>query len=336
MSRYWVIAPVESRPTELFDKVWQFDLDNSLISVGWAELGDVSTMSRDALIKAVAATYPEKPQATKGLIVNMLWAFWHEIRPDDFVIARRGRTVLTAVGKVVSAAFYAPGKDPFLASPKNSHHGFLEVEWQEQPRNKKFPKIVFPMYTLKDLSEVEYRSFVEADSNPIAPPQTSEPDGAVEDYDSFGLEKHLEEFIVSNFKTIFKGELLMYEDGTGADGQQYETNIIGRIDILAFEPKSNSFVVIELKKGSTSDQVVGQTLRYMGWVKDKLCKDGQVVKGLIICLESDPKLDYAIKMINNIDVKYWTVLSSLCLMRRSPLRNCWIARRCWLRCSGGE
>jgi hypothetical protein len=32
----------------------------------------------------------------------------------------------------------------------------------------------------------------------------------------------------------------------------------------------------------------------------------------------------------------WTVLSSLCLMRRSPLRNCWIARRCWLRCSGGE
>jgi hypothetical protein len=45
----------------------------------------------------------------------------------------------------------------------------------------------------------------------------------------------------------------------------------------------------------------------MGWVKDKLCKDGQVVKGLIICLESDPKLDYAIKMINNIDVKYYEV-----------------------------
>ena len=33
---------------------------------------------------------------------------------------------------------------------------------------------------------------------------------------------------------------------------------------------------------------------------------------------------------------YWTVLSSLCLMRRSPRRNCWIARRCWLRCSCGE
>jgi hypothetical protein len=37
------------------------------------------------------------------------------------------------------------------------------------------------------------------------------------------------------------------------------------------------------------------------------------------------------QLLNN-----WTVLSSLCLMRRSPRRNCWIARRCWLRCSCGE
>jgi len=38
----------------------------------------------------------------------------------------------------------------------------------------------------------------------------------------------------------------------------------------------------------------------------------------------------------NASFKNWTVLSSLCLMRRSPRRNCWIARRCWLRCSCGE
>ena len=36
------------------------------------------------------------------------------------------------------------------------------------------------------------------------------------------------------------------------------------------------------------------------------------------------------------DVINWSVLSSLCLMRRSPRRNCWIARRCWPPCSGGE
>ena len=33
---------------------------------------------------------------------------------------------------------------------------------------------------------------------------------------------------------------------------------------------------------------------------------------------------------------YWSVLSSLCFMRRSPRRSCWIARRCCAPCSGGE
>lgn len=40
MPRYWVIAPVESKPPELFDKVWQFDLANHLITIGWTEPGD--------------------------------------------------------------------------------------------------------------------------------------------------------------------------------------------------------------------------------------------------------------------------------------------------------
>jgi len=234
----------------------------------------------------------------------MLWAFWHEIGPGDFVIARRGRTSLAAVGKVIRAAFYAPGKNPALT---NSHEGFLEIEWQQQPRNKKFPNIVFPMYTLKDISEAEYRGFVEETSDTAEISQIQEPSGLFEESSDFALEKFLQEFIASNFDNIFKGSLVMYVDGAGGDGQQYETNIVGRIDILAVEPKSDSFVVIELKRGMSSDQVVGQVLRYMGWVKSKLCKDGQTVKGLIICRERDSKLDYALTMTNNIEVRYYEV-----------------------------
>jgi 5-methylcytosine-specific restriction protein B len=122
MHRYWVMAPVESKPPDLFDKVWQFDLANDLISIGWEELGDVSQMSRDELSKAVAATYPDKPQQTKGLYANMLWAFYHEIRPGDFVIARRGRKTLAAVGTVNESALYTPGKNPAIGHP-----GFLKV-----------------------------------------------------------------------------------------------------------------------------------------------------------------------------------------------------------------
>ncbi|TKW74858.1 MAG: DUF1016 domain-containing protein [Bradyrhizobium icense] len=126
----------------------------------------------------------------------------------------------------------------------------------------------------------------------------------------FVLEKYLEEFIVTNFGTIFQGALKIYQDAEGNDGQQYTTDI-GYVDILAVEPRSNSFVVIELKKGRPSDQVIGQVLRYMGWVQEKLCVDGQSVKGLVICQQRDEKLVYALKMVKNIDVRYYAVSFSL-------------------------
>ena len=97
----------------------------------------------------------------------------------------------------------------------------------------------------------------------------------------------MEDFIVTNFQTIFKSKLVIYEDLEGAGGQQYSTEI-GPIDILAIESETDSFVVIELKKGRPSDQVVGQILRYMGWVKQNLCKSNQAVKGLVICRDPDP------------------------------------------------
>ena len=72
MPRYWVIAPVESKPPELFDNVWQYDVANNLISIGWSELGDVSKMSAEALSEVASTTYADKPPQTQALIANML------------------------------------------------------------------------------------------------------------------------------------------------------------------------------------------------------------------------------------------------------------------------
>lgn len=298
MPRYWVIAPVESKPTELFDRVWQFDLANGLISIGWQSLGDVSRMSRDQLSQAVASTYPDKPQQTKGLIANMLRSFYHEIHPGDFVIARRGRKTLAAVGEVTEAAVHTPGRNP-----AHGHRGFLKVTWREQPRDKVFPTVVFPMHTLAELSAEQFDGFLEGSGFQGVSPVAAE---AIEDPNAFVLEKYLEDFVVSNFDTIFKGQLKIFEDADGNEGQQYATDI-GPIDILAVEPTSRSFVVIELKKGRPSDQVVGQILRYMGWVKKNLCSTGQAVKGLVICSDHDPKLSYALEMTSGIDVRYYSV-----------------------------
>lgn len=298
MPRYWVMAPVESKPADIFDKVWQFDLAQNVISIGWKELGDITAMTRNELAEAVDRTYPDKPAQTKGLYTNMLWSFYHEMLPGDYVLARRGRKTLVGIGKVTGPAIYSPGRNPYV-----EHPGFLDVAWQAEPLDKLFPSVVFPMQTLAEFSEEVFRSLLEG-SGPLITPLEAEPE--IKDQSEFVLEKYLEDFIISNFDTIFKSRLRVFEDEEGNDGQQYATDI-GSIDILAIEEKTKAFVVIELKKGRPSDHVIGQILRYMGWVKRNLCKNGQTVKGLIICREHDPKLTYALEMTNNIEVRYYSV-----------------------------
>jgi restriction system protein len=292
------MAPIEARPSEIFDRVWQFDLANNLISLGFSELGDTSRMNREELAVAVGAKYPEKPPATQSLIANMFWAFYHEMGPGDLVIARRGRKILAGVGRVTGQGAYSPGR-----SPVHGHSNFIAIAWQATPRDRTFPSVVFPMHTLEELSEEAFRRIVGGQDPAVTLPP-SEP--ALEDPNAFVLEKYLEDFIVTNFASIFKNELLIYQDAEGNDGQQYGTDI-GPIDILAQTRSGDSFVVIELKKGRPSDQVVGQVLRYMGWVKKNLCANGQSVKGLVICRDPDPKLSYALEMTSNIDVRYYSV-----------------------------
>src|SRR4051794_24578333 len=105
MARYFVIAPFSSKSSHDFQRVWQYDLLNSVISIGWEEIGDVSRLSRDQLLQVIAAEYGYPPH-TNALVRNMLWLFYHEIQPGDFVIARRGKMVVAGVGEVVSSAEY--------------------------------------------------------------------------------------------------------------------------------------------------------------------------------------------------------------------------------------
>ncbi|NLE37158.1 MAG: DUF1016 family protein [Pirellulaceae bacterium] len=303
MPRYWVISPVESKDAELFDKVWQFDWANNVISIGWSRLGDISKIDRTALADAIANTFADKPPTTRGLYANMLWAFYHEISLGDVIIARRGLKTLVGIGKVVELARYTPGRNP-----DNTHAHYLGVEWQRKPAAKTFDSLVFPRPALTEFTEEQYRRICDDSGSPLPPTPPEVPDSPVPA--EIVLEKYLEEFIVSNFQAIFKKRYVIYEESEEVNGQQFPTEI-GFIDILAFEQETNSFVVIELKKGRTSDQVVGQVLRYMGWVKTKLCRDGQSVKGLIICHDNDPKLSYALEMTNNIDVRYYSVSFSL-------------------------
>jgi len=121
----------------------------------------------------------------------------------------------------------------------------------------------------------------------------------------FAMERYLEEFIESNFDKInFGAKLELYQDEENT-GRQFSTSI-GRIDLLTVDHEQKEFVVIELKKGRGSDVVVGQILRYMGWVKENLAENYDV-RGIIIVKELDERLEYSLKLMPKVNLFLYSV-----------------------------
>ena len=125
----------------------------------------------------------------------------------------------------------------------------------------------------------------------------------------FYMEQQLEDFIIENWNETEFGKKydLIYEEGD-LKSQQYMTDI-GRIDILAKDKKDGHHVVIELKRNQTSDDTVGQILRYMGWIEEK--KHDENVKGIIVAGKFDEKLYYAQKRAKDVEIFTYEVNFSL-------------------------
>lgn len=104
----------------------------------------------------------------------------------------------------------------------------------------------------------------------------------------------------------------IYQENGELVGQQYQTDT-GPLDILAISKDKKTLLVVELKKGRASDVVVGQALRYMGYVQDELAEEAQSVRGVIIALEDDQRIRRALTMVPSIDFYRYQV--SFKLMR---------------------
>lgn len=91
-------------------------------------------------------------------------------------------------------------------------------------------------------------------------------------------EKLLEEALERNPSSLESGLRLT------KNGRQFSTDI-SNIDLL-MQDRDLHYVVVELKKGKTEDDVVGQTLRYMGWVRENLSKT-KLVRGIIVVAKGE-------------------------------------------------
>lgn len=122
-----------------------------------------------------------------------------------------------------------------------------------------------------------------------------DPDEEEPPFVTVSLEKDLRRYLADNSTIIEEGMELVEEE--------YNTAEAGIIDLLCKDDEGRH-VVVETKKGRSSDAVVGQILRYIGWVHNNL---DDKVRGIIIVSDPDPRLDNALVTVPHVEIKYYRV-----------------------------
>lgn len=237
---------------------------------------------------------PDKSKISAGLACGALWTIAKGISNGDIVLCPNGQGSYY-VGEVL---------DTYSYHPESALPHRRTVQWhpntiERQSMSEALRNSTGSIGTVSEISK--YAEEIEMLIGGIKPPVIVSTDETVEDPLVFALEKQLEEFLVQNWKQTELGkDYDIYEEEGELVGQQYPSDT-GPIDILAISKDKKALLVVELKKGRASDNVVGQIQRYMGYVKEELAENNQTVRGVIIALEDDLKIKRALSVTNNID-----------------------------------
>lgn len=129
----------------------------------------------------------------------------------------------------------------------------------------------------------------------------------------FAFEKDLQNYLARNLHVLEPG-LQLYED-EGLGGVEFSAGG-RRIDILALD-KAGAFVVIELKVSKGYDRVIGQLLRYMGWVAKNLTTE-QEVRGIIVANEISEDLVLATLRLPSVQLFEYEISFAVSEVKRSP------------------
>jgi restriction system protein len=237
---------------------------------------------------------PGKSKISAGLACGMLWTITKGIQVGDVVICPDGKGSYYT-GEVTSEYEYHKGE----ILPHRRRVRWLSRMISREEISESLRNSAGSIGTVSNITK--YADELEKLLSGSRPPGIIATDESIEDPGVFALEKHLEDFLVQNWKSTELGKTYdIYEEEGEMVGQQYPSDT-GPIDILAISKDKKELLVVELKKGRVSDTVVGQIQRYMGYVKDELAEPNQVVRGVIIAFEDDIRIHRALSVAQNIE-----------------------------------
>ena len=237
--------------------------------------------------------YPTKSKIAAGLACGALHTVSKGMKIGDLVISPNGSGNYF-VGEITSDYFFVENG----VLPHRRQINWFNAILEKESLSDALRGSMGSSGTVCEISR--HSDEIEKLISGTASPQIISNDNTIESINEFALEKHLEDFLVKNWKQTELGkDYDIYQEDGELVGQQYPTDT-GPIDLLAISKDKKSILVVELKKGRVSDHVVGQIQRYMGYVKSELCEPNQSVKGVIIGLEDDLKIKRALSVATNI------------------------------------
>lgn len=286
----------------------QTALSEGWVGTGWLGSVDLTAQFPDnwrdfnAKYRSVVLEHDSTDSAiAAGIACAMTWTIGYELASGDRVITRDAAG-LFHVGEITGPYQYAAGSE----LPHRRPVAWMTKTFRKEDVSEDFWRSLRAAGTVANMSaHAEELSVLLGEGEA---PAVVVADKDVENPLSFVLEKHLEDFLVSNWdKTELATKYRLFEQD-GEVAQQFPTDT-GPIDILAETLDGSALVVIELKRGRVSDRVVGQTLRYMGYVKD--LDPSRDVRGLIIGTEEDLGFQRALSVAPNIEFLRYEVFFRL-------------------------
>jgi restriction system protein len=234
---------------------------------------------------------PEKSRIAAGMACGSVWTVTKGMNIGDFVLCPDGEGHFH-VGEITGNYYYQADAPLEHRRPVRwLNQTIVRADLSEETR-----KAIGVVGTVRYLGVPEEIEKLIEDAAANVPIAVAE----AEDAHIFPLEKYLEEFLIENWSHTELGKDYDIYEENGEIAQQYKIEM-GRIDILAISKDKKTLLIVELKKGRASDDVVGQTLRYMGYAQEELAEKGQTVKGVIIALEDDKRIRQALVMVPNIE-----------------------------------
>ena len=135
MKKSWIIAPWEHGRAS-WEKIWDYDYSNNLISIGWSWLGDAINARDEKSLKERIKRLQPNAEKDRSVFRKVNF-FINEIAPGDIILARKGLKEVIGIGVCNGPAFFDDNRALNSSILFYDHKIFLPVTW-----NKSFVPVI--------------------------------------------------------------------------------------------------------------------------------------------------------------------------------------------------